>query len=113
MRKSYGAGFAGIGIGYAIVCMLTAALILWKRTLQPVRAPASHPRTIFKRQFKFGLTLHTRPSVSPSSSPRALQIRAHHPWLLALQATVMSAFGLYLCLKVSSDDVRFKWDPDD
>ena len=36
-RTTYGAAFAGIGIGYAVVCMLTAALIVWKSTLQPVR----------------------------------------------------------------------------
>jgi hypothetical protein len=32
----YGAAFPAIGIAYAVVCMLTAAMILWRRALQPV-----------------------------------------------------------------------------
>lgn len=34
------------------------------------------------------------------------QIRAHQPWVLAAQAVVMSAFAVYVCLKVSFGSVR-------
>ena len=68
MRKSYGAAFAGIGIGYAVLCMLTAALILWKRTLQPVRAPVPSAHYFqTKRQFSLS-PLTRRPSISLSFS---------------------------------------------
>ncbi len=100
-RTSYGATFAGIGIGYAVVCMLTAALILWKSTLQPVRRPSiralffplktvnsnltpPHIHTFLALATPFPLFSRASDSSAPSMGARATGNRYVCIWIVSL-----------------------------